>query len=441
MNINRRKFLRGSGVALGLPWLESISAFGAESTKAAVNTAPRRLAVCFTGNGVNPHHWGATQGTNGLQLQKSLSPLEPLKQHVNVFRGLWNPTTVEGEGGHYPKMNVLSGLQVKKTTTDVEVGTTMDQLVAAHTGKFTPVSSVVLGTERPSYGTDSGFTSIYSAYISWSSPTTPSPKEIFPQQAFDQLFDDGSKRVRDKSILDLVNSDAKSLRGRLSSRDQHKLDEYLTSIGELEQRIVKAENFSKAETGGAGWMPTVTKATMQRPGPGIPAVAEEHLRLMFDIMVLAFQMDRTRVATFMMNNDLSNMRFAGLDGVSSGIHELSHHAGDEKRLDMYQRVNEYQVKLWAEALTKMHQTNEGERTLLENSMIILTSSLFDGNAHDSRQLPVVLAGGGGGTIKGNRYHDLLNDPNRKLCRLHLALMDRMGMRVDHFGDAESALQI
>ena len=238
-----------------------------------------------------------------------------------------------------------------------------------------------------------------------------------------------------------MNSDAKSLRGRLSSRDQHKLDEYLTSIGELEQRIVKAENFSKAETGGAGWMPTVTKATMQRPGPGIPAVAEEHLRLMFDIMVLAFQMDRTRVATFMMNNDLSNMRFAGLYGVSSGIHELSHHAGDEKRLDMYQRVNEYQVKLWAEALTKMHQTNEGERTLLENSMIILTSSLFDGNAHDSRQLPVVLAGGGGGTIKGNRYHDLLKDPNRKLCRLHLALMDRMGMRVDHFGDAESALQI
>jgi hypothetical protein len=441
MNMNRRKFLRGTGVALGLPWLKSITAFGAESTKPAANVAPRRLAVCFTGNGVNPNHWGASQGAGGLQLQKSLSPLEPLKAHVNVFRGLWNPTTVEGEGGHYPKMNVLSGLRVKKTTTDVEVGTTMDQIVAAHTGKFTPVSNIVLGTERPSYSTDSGFTSIYSAYLSWSSPVTPAPKEIFPQQAFDQLFDDGSKRVREKSILDLVHADAKSLRVRLSSRDQHKLDEYLTSIGELEQRIVKAEEFSRAETNGAGWTPTITKPTMQRPGPGIPAVAEEHLRLMFDILVLAFQMDRTRVATFMMNNDLSNMRFASLAGISSGIHELSHHAGDEKRLEMYQRVNEFQVKLWAEALTKMQNTNEGERTLLENSMVLLTSSLFDGNAHDSRQLPVVLAGGGGGTIRGNRHHDLLEDANRKMCRLHLALMERMGVRVDRFGDAENALVI
>jgi len=162
---------------------------------------------------------------------------------------------------------------------------------------------------------------------------------------------------------------------------------------------------------------------------------------MFDILVLAFQMDRTRVATFMMNNDLSNMRFAGLEGISGGIHELSHHAGDETRLSMYQRVNEYQVKLWGEALAKMQATNEGERTLLENSMILLTSSLFDGNAHDSRQLPVVLAGGGGGTIQGGRYHDLSADPNRKLCRLHLALMDRMGVHVDHFGDAENALAI
>ncbi len=439
MNLTRRNLLRGTGIVLGLPWLESIASFGAESTK--VNAAPRRLAVCFTGNGVNPFHWGATQGPEGMQFLKSLSPLEPLKQQISVFKGLWNPTTVEGEGGHYPKMNVLSGLKVKKTTTDVEVGITMDQIVAAHAGQFTPVSSMVMGTERPSYSTDSGFTSIYSAYLSWSSPTTPAPKEIFPQQAFDQLFDDGSKRVRDKSILDLVMDDAKSLRPKLSHRDGQKLDEYLGSVRDLEQRIAKAEQFSKAETGGQGWTPTVKTPTIPRPGPGIPALAEEHLRLMFDILVLAFQMDRTRVATFMMNNDLSNMRFAGLDGISGGIHELSHHAGDETRLSMYQRVNEYQVKLWGEALAKMQATSEGERTLLENSMILLTSSLFDGNAHDSRQLPVVLAGGGGGTIQGGRHHDLSAEPNRKLCRLHLALMDRMGVHVDHFGDAENALAI
>jgi hypothetical protein len=439
MNLSRRRFLRGSGVALGLPWLESVCSFGAESLKS--NSAPRRLAVCFTGNGVNPHHWGANAGAKGMEFMKTLSPLEPLKKHVNVFKGLWNPTTVEGEGGHYPKMNVLCGLKVKKTTTDVEVGTTMDQLIAAQTGKTTPMASIVLGTERPSYSTDSGFTSIYSAYISWSSPTTPAPKEIFPQQAFDQLFDDGSRRKRDRSVLDLALEDANGLKGRLSSRDKQKLDEYLTSVRELEQRIELAEKISKAETNGSGWQPTVKAPTLGRPASGIPESSEEHLRLMFDIMLLAFQMDRTRVATFMMNNDLSNMRFPSLDGISGGIHELSHHAGDEHRLDMYQRVNQHQVKLWSEFLTKMQATNEGERTLLENSMILLTSSLFDGNAHDSRELPVVLAGLGGGSIKGGHYHDYSKDPNRKLCRLHLSLMERMGVKTSRFGDAENALSI
>ena len=439
MNTTRRKFLRGTGVALGLPWLESVSVFGAETPKQ--NVAPRRLGVCFTGNGVNPHHWGAKMGSNGIEFANSLRPLEPIKNQVAVFTGLWNPTTIEGEGGHYPKMNVLCGLRVKKTTTDVEVGTTMDQIVAAHAGRNTPVPSIVLGTERPSYATDSGFTSIYSAYISWSTPTTPAPKEIFPQQAFDQLFDDGSKRKRDKSILDLVLGDAKGLRARLSQRDSQKLDEYLTSVREIELRVEQAEKISQAETGGQGWQPSVKTPTLGRPEAGIPASSEDHLRIMFDILLLAYQMDRTRVATFMLNNDLSNMRFPSLDGVSSGIHELSHHANDETRLAHYQKVNEFQVKLWSEFLQKMAATNEGERSLLDNSMILLTSSLMDGNAHDSKQLPVVLAGGGGGTIKGGQAYDLSADPNRKLCRLHLALMDRMGVRVDRFGYAENALAI
>ena len=441
---SRRRFLRGTGIALGLPWFESMSAFGDEVAKAGIakaNPAPRRLAVCFTGNGVNPHHWGATMDANGMQLADSLRPLEPLKESVSVFKGLWNPTTVEGEGGHYPKMNVLSGLRVKKTTTDVEVGVTMDQIVAAHCGRHTTVPSIVLGTERPRYATDSGFTSIYSAYISWSTPTTPAPKEIFPQQAFDQLFSDGGNRERDKSILDVVLDDAKGLRSRLSQRDTQKLDEYLASVREIELRVEQAEKISQAETGGQGWHPTVKEPTFARPESGIPTSSEEHLRLMFDILLLAFQMDRTRVATFMLNNDLSNMRFPSLDGVTSGIHELSHHANDETRLAHYQKVNEFQVKLWAEFLTKMAATNEGERSLLDNSMILLTSSLMDGNAHDSRQLPVVLAGGGGGTIKGGKAYDLSKDPNRKLCRLHLALMDRMGVRVNQFGDAENALAI
>lgn len=426
---------------LSLPWLESMNAFGTPAASStASNEAPRRLAVCFMGNGVNPHHWGATNGANGMELMKSLSPLEPVKDKLLVFKGLWNPTTVAGPGGHYPKMNMLSGLTVKQTTTDVQVGTTMDQLVAEEVGKRTPLPSVVLGTEGPNYSTDSGYTSIYSAYVSWSSPTTPAPKEIYPQQAFDQLFDDGSQRKRDKSVLDLVNSEARSLRTRLSRRDVLKLDEYLTSVRELEQRIEKADQFSQKNTqGGTGWQPTVTKPTFPRPAAGIPTDPQEHVRMMFDIMVLAFQMDRTRVATYMMNNDLSNMNFGFLGGIKGGIHELSHHANDANRLDQYQRVNQHHMQLWSEALQKMAATNEGERSLLDNSMILFCSSLWDGNAHDSRQLPVLLAGGGGGTIRGGRMLDYSNDENRKLCRLHLALMDRMGVKMHQFGDADTAL--
>lgn len=422
---------------LGLPWLESISSFGAPVVK-GVPQAPRRLAVCFFGNGVNPHHWGATTTPTGMEFLPTLKPLEPVKNKVMVFKGLWNPTTVQGPGGHYPKMNILSGLKVKQTTTDVEVGLTMDQIIAAKVGGQTPVASLAIGTEGPKYSTDSGYTSIYSAYLSWSSPTTPAPKEIYPQQAFDQLFDDGSKRARDKSVLDLVMNDASGLRNRLSRRDGQKLDEYLTSVRELEQRIERAEKLSSAEAGTRGWQPSVKTPWLARPASGIPAQQEEHVRLMLDIMVLAFQMDRTRVVTNMLTNDLSNMNF-GFLGIKGGQHELSHHANDPDRLASYQKGNEFMVKVWTEALMKMDATQEGERTLLDNSMVLLTSSLFDGNAHDSTQLPLILAGGGGGTLRGGRYFDLSKDPNRRLCRLHLALMERMGVKTEHFGDADNPL--
>ncbi|MDZ4287293.1 MAG: DUF1552 domain-containing protein [Prosthecobacter sp.] len=437
-SFSRRQFLRGAGVALGLPWLESISSFGAPIVKGTPG-APRRMGICFFGNGVNPHHWGATNTPGGMEFLQTLKPLEPIKDKIMVFKGLWNPTTVQGPGGHYPKMNILSGLKVKQTTTDVEVGLTMDQIVAAKVGQDTPVASLAIGTEGPKYSTDSGYTSIYSAYLSWSSPTTPAPKEIYPQQAFDQLFDDGSKRQRDKSVLDLVMGDASSLRTRLSRRDGQKLDEYLSSVRELEQRIERADKFSQAETAGQGWQPSVKKAWMQRPAAGIPAQQEDHVKLMLDLMVLAFQMDRTRVVTNMLTNDLSQMNFGFLGGIKGGQHELSHHANDPARLAMYQKGNEYLVKVWSEALQKMQATNEGERSLLDNSMIMLTSSLFDGNAHESTQLPVILAGGGGGTLRGGRYFDYSKDPNRKLCRLHLAMMDRMGVKTDHFGDADNPL--
>jgi len=432
--LSRRGFLRGAGVALGLPWLESL----ASAAEAA--GPPVRFAALFMGNGVNPHHWGATMGPGGIEFAKSLSPLAPHAGKVNVFQGLWNPNATN-ENGHFSKMNVLSGLKVKRTTTDVEVGTSVDQLMARAVGRATPLPSIVLGTEPPGYGTDAGYTSIYSAYVSWSSPTTPAPKEIVPRQAFDQLFDDGSRRRADSSVLDLVATEAAALRGRLGGRDRAKLDEYLTSVRELERRIERSAEESLRETGGHGWRPSVMEPSLERPGPGIPAEPREHLELMCDILLLAFQMDRTRVATLMLNNDLSNMNFGFLGGIHGGQHELSHHANNAERLEQYQRVNEYHMTLLARLLAKMDATVEGERTLLDNSMVLFCSSLMDGNAHDSKELPILLAGGGGGTIRGGHVHDLRGQENRRLCRLHLALMQRMGVAVDRFGDADSPLEL
>ena len=433
-NLSRRRFLRVAGVALGLPWLESL----APAAEAA--SPPVRFAALFMGNGVNPHHWGATTGPAGIEFAKTLSPLIPHAAKVNVFQGLWNPNATS-ENGHYSKMNVLSGLKVKRTTTDVEVGLTVDQLMARAVGRATPLPSVVLGTEPPGYSTDAGYTQIYSAYVSWSSPTTPAPKEIVPRQAFDQLFDDGSRRRADASVLDLVGAEAATLRGRLGGRDRAKLDEYLTSVRELERRIERSAEESRKETDGHGWRPTVEKPTLERPGPGIPAEPREHLELMSDILLLAFQMDRTRVATLMLNNDLSNMNFGFLGGIHGGQHELSHHANNAERLEQYQRVNEYHMALLARLLDKMDATVEGERTLLDNSMVLFCSSLMDGNAHDAMELPIVLAGGGGGTIRGGRVHDLRGQEDRRLCRLHLAMMQRMGLAVDRFGDADTPLDL
>ena len=433
-NLSRRRFLRGAGVAIGLPWLESL----APAAEAA--GPPVRFAALFMGNGVNSRHWGATMGSAGIEFAKSLAPLAPHAAKVNVFQGLWNPNATN-DNGHYPKMNVLSGLKVKRTTTDVEVGTSVDQLMAQAVGRATPLPSVVLGTEPPGYSTDAGYTQIYSAYVSWSSPTTPAPKEIVPRQAFDQLFDDGSRRRADASVLDLVAAEAASLRGRLGGRYRAKLDEYFTSVRELERRIERSAEESQRETGGHGWRPTVTKPSLERPGPGIPTEPREHLELMCDILLLAFQMDRTRVATLMLNNDLSNMNFGFLGGIHGGQHELSHHANNADRLDQYQRVNEYHIALLTRLLAKMDATSEGERTLLDNSMVLFCSSLMDGNSHDSKELPIVLAGGGGGTIQGGRVHDLRGREDRRLCRLHLALMQRMGVEVGRFGDADVPLDL
>jgi hypothetical protein len=272
------------------------------------------------------------------------------------------------------------------------------------------------------------FNAIYGAHISWSSPTTPVPKEIQPALAFDRLFAHGQRRT-DRSVLDAVREDARRLTGQLSGHDQQKLDEYLTSIREVEKRIVQADPGRPV----SGWKPTLTQPTMKRPAEGMPGDVGEQMRLLLDIMVLAFQMDRTRICTLMFNNDQSGMTFPQI-GVHIGQHGLSHSGGEA-----FQKVNQFHVQQLAYAAGRMKAISEGERSLLDNSMVLFCSSLWTGSTHDRSQVPVLLLGRGGGSLKTGRTLDYLKAPNRLMCSLYLCLMDRMGLELPRFGDSDQRL--
>lgn len=430
MNISRQQALQAVALTLGLPYLE----MKADQNK---GQAPRRLGAVFFGNGVNPHDWWAKGQGAQMELSKSLSPLAPVKDQLIYFKGLWNRASTEGKGGHYPKMNVLSGAKVKQTTTDIEVGTSMDQAVAQHLKGQTLLPSLVLGTEGPRYGGDQGFSGMYSSYISWSSKNRPTSKELNPRQVFDRLFATGQGLKKKRSILDAVLKDTKRLNVHLSSSDKLKLDEFQSSIRELELRM---ENAEKLRNDASRWRPVVPKEMMARPAEMVPGFIDDYMNMMFDIITLAYQMDKTRVATFMMTNDLSNVNFSHVDGINGGSHEMSHHTNRPDKLATYQKINQHMIGLWSQFLQKMNAIQEGERTLLENSMILMCSSLYDGNAHDSKQLPVLLAGRGGGSIKSGQVIDLIEkQEEKKMCRLHLALMQRMGMKVSSFGDANAPM--
>jgi len=431
MSYSRQQALQAVLMGMGLPYLE----LTADKNKAE---APRRLGAVFFGNGVNPHEWWAKGSGSSMELSKSLQPLSPVKNKMIYFKGLWNPTSVEGKGGHYPKMNVLSGAKVKQTTTDIEVGTSMDQAVARSLKGKTLLPSLVLGTEGPGISGDQGFSSMYSSYISWSSKNRPSSKELNPRQAFDRLFSNAKEFKKKRSILDAVLKDSKRLQSHLSVTDKMKLDEFEVSIRELEQRM---ENADKVANDSSLWQPNPPKNMMGRPGVMVPGFVDDYLRMMFDIMTLAYQMNKTQVATFMMNNDLSGMNFSHIEGIKGGSHQVSHHTNRPDLLAIYQKINQHVVMMYSEFLQKLDKIQEGERTLLDNSMILLCSSLWDGNAHDSKQLPVLLAGQGGGSIRSGQSLDFSGkQEERKMCRLHLALMQKMGMKIDSFGDATEAMK-
>ena len=426
---SRRAFLRGVGVTMALPWLESVRVWGDEppGSKAA-SEAPVRLAVLFSGNGFHSKEWWAKGEGKQMELGKVLAPLTDFREKLVFVRGLFNAEARKGNIHSSQTGNLLSGAPLASGG-EIRSGTSVDQLLAQTYGRSTKVPSLVLGCEKSNPSVHKNYSMLYSSHISWSSPTTPTPLEIYPALAFDRLFKDEVSKG-DQSVLDAVLADASTLRRNLSVNDQRKLDEYLDSVRDVERRIENAGKKGELQ----GWRPTLAKPNIPRPADGIPQDIAEHMRLMCDILVLGFQTDTTRITTLKLNNDHSSLRFPNLN-VDYMIHHLLSHSDTADWL----KVNAFFLEQLAYIARKLDAIQEGPRTLLDNSMLMFCSSMMTGN-HNNDQLPVLLLGGGGGRVKGGRILDYSGKPDRQMCRLYLSLMDKMNVRLPKFGDAGKALE-
>ena len=438
--ISRRTFLRGVGVTMALPWLESIPVWGAPSATAAATSGtpgpyPKRFAVQFMGNGINGNHWWAKGSGADMELSKSLAPLEPLKAKLNVINGLFNRPAV-GVGIHPGQTgNILSGMPLMKGAV-LKGGISMDQVLANELGQDTVQPSMVLACEQPLTGYhETNFSMAYSSHISWQSAESPVPCEVYPSLAFDSLFENSGSR-RTQSVLDRVKEQADSLSRKVSSTDKAKLDEYLTSVREVEKRVErmrgdkdKAED--KAKDQGKPLF------TMERPANGLPEDIRDHMRLMCDIVALAFQTDKTRVASMLLCRDLSGLFYPFLD-----VRDAHHPASHNDLSDGYERVSRFYVGQLAYLASRLEAMPEGEGTVLDNSCLLFLSNMWSGYKHDNTKLPVLTVGGMNGALATGRVLDYLDagDENRKLCSLYLSLLDRMGVKLERFGDADSRLE-
>jgi Protein of unknown function (DUF1552) len=457
-HLPRRTFLRGAGVSLCVPFLEAmgrlIPAAAADApagTAAAANVqAPVRMACLYFPNGVWRDSWFPKKEGADWEVTPSLEPLARHRENLLVFSGL-DKKHSHGGDGHYAKTaNFLTGLHVHKTTgKDLSVGSmSIDQLAAQRIGGLTPLPSMELGVDPVISGIDSivGYTRLYGSYISWRSPSVPVAREINPRAAYERLFRviraaqnptpaDAKAGGDRQALLDLVLEDAKSLRRKLGRDDQFKLDEYLDAVREVEQRI---EFFSRPDT--RPYRPAQPgEPDMAVPG-GEPGDHQEHVRLMLDLMVLAFRTDSTRISTFMFANDVSGKNFGRLiPGTDGSHHEFSHHQGKTEKWEPYQKINRWHNEQLAYFMDKLAGIKEGERTLLDNSMILFGSSISDGNSHQPDNLPILLAGKGGGRIAPGRH--LAGKKGTPLCNLYVSMLDRMGTPVESFGDSTGAMEI
>ena len=446
--ISRRTILRGLGTAMALPWLEVAQA---QTTKGGQKgpEAPVRMAFLFVPNGINMKHWvPSTDGALGT-LPSTLTPLDGLKSHFNVLTGLSQygaEAQKDGAGDHARSAAAwLTGCHPKKTNgADIKAGPSADQIAALKRGHQTLFPSLELGCERGSMAgnCDSGYSCAYSHTISWRSETSPVAKETDPRLVFERLFrvDDlresaeaRAKRKRyNQSILDFVQDDALTLQKKLGAHDRQKLDEYFTGIREIERRIAFLEDARKA----TGVNPEKFNAQLpnggRRGNPDYP----EQIKLLGDMMVLAFQADITRISTFMFADEGSGHAYQNL-GIKDGHHDLSHHGRVEEKLEKLRQINQYHVEQLAYILNKMQGIKEGSRTLLDNTMLVYGGGISDGDRHNHNDLPILLCGGGGGMIKTGRH---IRYPDKTpMGNLLITMLDRFGVPGETLGDSTGKL--
>ncbi len=438
--ISRRTVLRGLGAMVALPWLEAMAPLNVLASAPAAGSAPNRLAFLYVPNGVHMPDWRPAAEGPLTELPEILKPLAPVKDELLVISGLTEDKARphgDGAGDHARALGAfLTGCQPRKTDgVDIRAGISVDQVAAARVGTQTRLPSLEIGCEPGAMAgnCDSGYSCVYSSTISWRSATQPLPKVVSPKLVFERLFgagqdaDRAKRDARRKSVLDFVREDASDLRNRLGGSDRRKLDEYFGAVRDIEERIERAEK-----------LPPVKLPDGTQP-PGVPARFDEHLRLMCDLLVLAFQTDVTRVATFVLCNEGSNRPY-GFIGVPEGHHDLSHHGNDPKKQAKIRQINTFHITQFAYMLTKLKSIKEGDGTLLDHCMIGYGSGNSDGNRHNHDDLPILVAGRGSGTIKTGRHLRFPREKDTPLNNLWLSLLDRMSVKVDGLGDATGRLQ-
>ena len=439
--IPRRTFLKGMGTLMALPLLEAMLPLSAMATSYKVRTT--RMAFLFVPNGMSMPQWTPTSEGFGFAIPEVLQPLKPLEGQFSVLTGLSQRNAFalgDGPGDHARSAAAwLTGVHPKKTAgADIKAAISADQVAAVKLGHLTPFASIEIGCERGAEAgnCDSGYSCAYSSNISWRGEATPMAKEINPRLVFERLFGKGDKNeslesrvLRSRynhSVLDFVMEDASRLRTQLGDRDQKKLDEYFTAVREIEERLAK---FDKATANvGTGGV---------RIPSGVPHDYSDHIRLMGDMMILAFQADLTRVATFMFANEGSNRSYPMI-GVPEGHHDMSHHGTDAMKLKKKEQIDQFHVAQLAYILEKMSAIKEPEGSLLDNSMVVYGGGIGDGDRHNHDDLPILIAGKGGGTIKQGVHAVYPN--GTPLNNLFLSMLDRMGVPTETLGDSTGKLQ-